>query len=76
MSLWQAGLSRFLLTKQLPSEALFVGNGNYMTAKELLAAYAAGERDFTGAELKGANIRGARLSGANLDGANQDGVIR
>jgi hypothetical protein len=42
------------LTKQLPNEALFVGNGNNMTAEALLAAYAAGERNFSGADLDGA----------------------
>ena len=62
-----------------------------MTAQELLAAYAADERNFSGADLSGANLRYARLSGANLSGANlhraalsrtdltganQDGVIR
>ena len=40
--------------KQLPSEALFVGNKNNMTAQALLAAYAAGERNFSEADLDGA----------------------
>jgi uncharacterized protein YjbI with pentapeptide repeats len=62
-----------------------------MTAQELLAAYAAGERNFSGANLRGADLRGADLNGANLSEAdlskahlsgahfseaNQDGVIR
>jgi GTP-binding protein len=36
-----------------------VGNGNNMTVQELLAAYAAGERDFSGADLDGAKIERA-----------------
>jgi uncharacterized protein YjbI with pentapeptide repeats len=71
LSLWQARLSRFLLTKQLPSEALFVGNRNNMGAEELLTAYAAGERNFSGADLSRANLSVANLSGANLDGARR-----
>jgi uncharacterized protein YjbI with pentapeptide repeats len=57
-----------------------------MTAQELLAAYATGERDFPEALLIKANLSGADLSiadlmfanlfEANLDGANQDGSIR
>ena len=49
---------------------------NNMTAKELLAAYAAGERDFSKANLSGADLVDADLRGAKLDGANRDGVIR
>ena len=41
-----------------------------MTAQELLAAYAAGERDFSGADLRGAELEKANLSGANLSRAN------
>jgi uncharacterized protein YjbI with pentapeptide repeats len=37
-----------------------------MTAEELLAAYAAGERDFSRADLHGVDLSGAELSGANL----------
>ena len=37
---------------------------NNMTAVELLAAYAAGEREFGYADLFGANLSGAELSGA------------
>jgi GTP-binding protein len=43
-----------------------------MTAEELLAAYAVGERNFSGAELRGDNLRGAELRGADLSGANLD----
>jgi len=55
-----------------------------MTVQALLAAYAAGERNFggadlfqadlVGAELKGANLKGANLSKANLSGANLEGA--
>ncbi len=45
-----------------------------MTRDELLAAYAAGRRDFTDANLRGANLRGANLRGANLRGANLYGA--
>ena len=41
-----------------------------MTAQELLAAYAAGERNFSGADLSGANLSKASLSGANFSGAD------
>jgi len=41
-----------------------------MTAQELLAAYAAGERNFSGADLSGAYLRKAILDEANLSGAN------
>ena len=56
-----------------------MGNVNNMTAEELLAAYAVGERNFSGAELRGDNLRGADLrradlSGANLDEADLDGA--
>lgn len=37
-----------------------------MTREELLRRYAAGERDFRGADLRGANLRGADLRDANL----------
>ena len=45
-----------------------------MTAEELLAAYAAGERDFSGANLQGADLSGADLYKANLSGANLRGA--
>jgi hypothetical protein len=41
-----------------------------MTAEELLAAYAAGERNFSGADLIGADLFEARLEGVHLSGAN------
>jgi hypothetical protein len=41
-----------------------------MTSKELIEKYAAGERDFRGANLHGASLYGANLHGANLHGAN------
>lgn len=44
-----------------------------MTVGELLAAYAAGRRDFSRANLSWANLSGADLSGANLRRAS--GVI-
>lgn len=43
-----------------------------MTAEELLAAYAAGERDFSRVDLFGAYLYNANLHGANLFGANLD----
>lgn len=46
-----------------------------MTAEELLAAYAAGERNFEKVDLSGANLSSAKLSGAKLDGAKLDGAI-
>ena len=56
------GLGSFALAeKQLPSEALFVGNKNNMTAQELLAAYAKGERNFSGANLSTAEEKQCRL---------------
>ena len=42
-----------------------------MTAEELLAAYAAGERDFSGADLSGANLEGADLRKARLNSTNR-----
>lgn len=54
------------------------------TAEDIIAAYQAGERDLTGANLTGENLRGTNLSsvyltgadltGANLMGANLIGV--
>ncbi len=41
-----------------------------MNKKELLKAYAAGRRDFTGVDLSGADLRGAVLSRADLFGAD------
>ena len=40
-----------------------------MTANELLAAYAAGERDFQNVELSGESFEGAILTGAEFTGA-------
>jgi len=40
-----------------------------MTAKELLARYAAGQRDFRGVDLAGVDLSGANLSGACMTGA-------
>jgi len=37
-----------------------------MTAQELLAAYAAGERDFSGANFSGANRMGSALLTAKI----------
>ena len=55
-----------------------------MTAEELLERYAAGERDFSGVDLRGVNLSGANLygvmlydadlRGANLGGANLNGT--
>jgi uncharacterized protein YjbI with pentapeptide repeats len=50
-----------------------VGNKNNMTAQELLAAYAAGERNFGGADLRFAVLKGANLKGANLHEADRMG---
>ena len=47
-----------------------------MTGQELLAAYAAGERNFRGADLSRADLSRAKLSGANFEGANLEGVIK
>jgi len=44
------------------------------TTVELLAAYAAGERDFRRVKLEGANLRGAILGGAKLVDANLRGA--
>ena len=41
-----------------------------MTAEELLERYAAGERNFSGADLKGADLRGTNLSPINFENAN------
>ncbi len=41
-----------------------------MTGAELLTAYAAGRRDFSGANLSDATLRGADLSGATLRDAD------
>ena len=45
-----------------------------MTAQELITQYAAGRRDFSGANLAGAYLSGAYLSGAYLSGANFSGA--
>jgi uncharacterized protein YjbI with pentapeptide repeats len=45
-----------------------------MTAQELLAAYAAGERNFSGADLNNADLSGADLREADIRGANLDGA--
>ena len=45
-----------------------------MTSEELLQRYAAGERDFRGADLSRANLTGADLTGANLTGADLAGA--
>jgi uncharacterized protein YjbI with pentapeptide repeats len=45
-----------------------------MDASELLARYAAGERDFCGVDLSDAYLWGANLSGANLSEAKLCGV--
>jgi uncharacterized protein YjbI with pentapeptide repeats len=45
-----------------------------MTGQELLAAYAAGERDFIGVDLIGVDLNGAILEGANLMEANLSGA--
>ncbi|MEI7582713.1 pentapeptide repeat-containing protein [Runella sp.] len=47
-----------------------------MTAQDLLAAYAAGVRDFSGRRLsQQANLNGAFLSEANLRGVRPEGVL-
>jgi tubulin beta len=46
----------------------------FMTAQEFLAAYAKGERDFSGANLTGADLERANLSEANLSEANLSGA--
>ncbi len=45
-----------------------------MNKEELLAAYAAGRRDFTGVDLSGANLCGTDLQHADLSGANLCGA--
>ncbi|WP_299415577.1 pentapeptide repeat-containing protein [Acaryochloris sp. IP29b_bin.148] len=45
-----------------------------MTAEELLERYAAGERDFSGIDLRGADLRGVDLHGADLSGADLSGA--
>ena len=45
-----------------------------MTRDELLAAYAAGKRNFRGADLCGADLCGACLCGADLAGADLAGA--
>jgi hypothetical protein len=45
-----------------------------MDAKELLARYAAGERDFIGADLRAVNLSYAYLTKANLVAANLEGA--
>jgi serine/threonine protein kinase len=49
-------------------------DGPPRSAQELLARYARGERDFSGAELADARLDGAVLIGANLRGANLQGA--
>ncbi len=41
-----------------------------MTAEELLRRYAAGERNFAGADLRNCDLRGADLRNCDLRGAN------
>lgn len=45
-----------------------------MAVGELIDRYAAGERDFTGVNLRNANLEGVYLKHANLKGANLDGA--
>ena len=45
-----------------------------MNANELLAAYAAGQRDFSGANLNGADLTRANLNGADLTRADLNGA--
>ncbi len=48
-----------------------------MTGAELLTAYAAGRRDFSGANLSDATLRDADLRGADLSGATlRDATLR
>ena len=44
------------------------------SASDLLTRYAAGERDFHGANLSDANLSGAYLRGADLRGATLSGA--
>jgi hypothetical protein len=48
--------------------------GGVVTAKELLQRYAAGEREFAGADLKGAKLAGSKLAGADLRNADLCGA--
>lgn len=41
-----------------------------MTAEELLRRYTAGERDFTGVDLRGVKLEEVGLEGINLEGAD------
>ena len=43
-----------------------------MKATEIISAYAAGERNFRGADLRGADLRGADLREADRHGAESD----
>jgi uncharacterized protein YjbI with pentapeptide repeats len=45
-----------------------------MNANELLRRYAAGERDFGGAQLRGAYLNEAILNGADLRQADLSGL--
>ena len=45
-----------------------------MTTQELLSAYAAGQRNFAGLDLKGAFLRGASFEKADLEGADLEGA--
>lgn len=45
-----------------------------MEGGELIARYAAGERDFAGVDLTGANLQDVFLDGINLEGAILDGA--
>ena len=45
-----------------------------LSAEEVARAYAAGRRNFRGANLRGANLRGANLGGAYLEGAYLGGA--
>ena len=54
--------------------SVICGQQKNMTAAELLAAYANGQRDFSGVELLGAKLSGADLSGAKLSQANLGGA--
>lgn len=46
-----------------------------MNRGELIQRYKAGERNFSGADLRGANLRGVNLSGADLRDADLRGAI-
>ena len=45
-----------------------------MKGRKVVRQYEAGERDFSGVDLRGADLRGVDLSGANLHGANLSGA--